>query len=61
MVLILNYEIFIRGENQPTIAFEEYIFLEEFAIIAGLNTIEITILENDYFQVELAEDQTLII
>jgi len=44
-----NYQMFVHGENNPTIAFEEYIFLEDFAIQEGDNLIEITILENDYF------------
>lgn len=45
----IEYRVFILGENQPTIAFQEYIFLDEFDILEGENIIEITILENDYF------------
>lgn len=45
----INYEIMILGENQPTIAFSEYVFLTEFQINEGDNLIEITMLNNDYF------------
>lgn len=45
----MDYQVFVLGDNQPTIDFKEYVFLSEFDILEGENLIEITILENDYF------------
>ena len=46
----IDYSVLIRAENQPTNDFDEYVFLEEFAILAGENIIEISMPNNnDYF------------
>ena len=45
----IDYTVFVFGENQPTMDFQEYIFLQDFDILEGENMIEITILPNDYF------------
>jgi len=46
----INYSVLIRGENQPTADFDEYVFLDEFDIVQGENIIEISMSEpNTYF------------
>lgn len=49
-VEITDYSVLIRGENQPTMDFHEYVFMEEFDILEGENIIEISMpMNNDYF------------
>jgi hypothetical protein len=49
-VEITDYSVLIRAENNPTMDFDEYVFMEEFDILEGENIIEISMSEpNDYF------------
>ncbi len=47
--MLVKKFVVVFGDNQPTIDFQEYVFLDEFDILEGDNVIEITILANDYF------------
>ncbi len=45
----MDYEIPVFGESQPNIDFQEYVFFDSFDIKEGVNTISLTMLENQYF------------